>query len=348
MIRMPRLLIVGSGVTGALTASLVRQERKDLEIVVWDKAKGAGGRMSTSRSPTSPSCIADLGAQYLTATPDYVRSHAQFYEDLIESELLQPMISKFEGMKKVASGTLNFVTPNGSGSLVKYYLNKSGAEVHFEHEVESIQRSEKSHWLVTTSSGASEKFEAVVMTVPVPQLFQLKGAVPELLAQSPEITEKLKNIFFSSRYALGLFYDDCPGFLNDLPWAAKYFPDDPMIRFIAVDNFKRGSVDQLPAVVVHTSVTFGQSYLEDDKDKVQGLIVNHLPELLPGFVPPSSMKCQRWRYSQVKCPFENTPGCVTLQESPLLALGGDSFTHSNFDGCVDSAIKIVEEILKKL
>ncbi|XP_076318191.1 renalase-like isoform X3 [Tachypleus tridentatus] len=330
--------------------------------------------MSTSRSPTSPSCIADLGAQYLTVTPDYVRSHAQFYEDLIESELLQPMISKFEGMKKVASGTLNFVTPNGSGSLVKYYLNKAdtfcignaftslsifsvwgtsyvsvdGAEVRFEHEVESIQRSEKTHWLVTTSSGASEKFEAVVMTMPVPQLLHLKGSVPELLAQSPEITEKLKKVIFSSRYALGLFYDDYPGFLNDLPWAAKYFSDDPMIRFIAVDNIKRGSVDQLPAVVVHTSVTFGQSHLEDDKDKVQGLIVNHLPDLLPDFVPPSSMKCQRWKYSQVKRPYENTPGCVTLQESPLLALGGDSFTHSNFDGCVDSAIKIVEEILKKL
>ena len=36
-----------------------------------------GGRMSTSRSPDNSQCIADLGAQYVTATPTYAEKHAR-------------------------------------------------------------------------------------------------------------------------------------------------------------------------------------------------------------------------------------------------------------------------------
>ncbi|CAL8309907.1 unnamed protein product [Boreogadus saida] len=39
-----------------------------VQIVVWDKSRGTGGRMSTSRNPDGTSSLADLGAQYISAT----------------------------------------------------------------------------------------------------------------------------------------------------------------------------------------------------------------------------------------------------------------------------------------
>ena len=39
---MSRILIVGSGITGAVTASLLKTSKHDYAVTVWDKARGSG------------------------------------------------------------------------------------------------------------------------------------------------------------------------------------------------------------------------------------------------------------------------------------------------------------------
>lgn len=123
-----------------------------------------------------------------------------------------------------------------------------------------------------------------------------------------------------------------------------------------------------PSLVVHTSVSFGLENLEKDKEEVQAIIVGELAQLLPALPQPVSLKCQKWRYSQVSpdqvtlqklcslqvssnghccCPLQvltsvpDCPGHMTILDRPLLVCGGDAFTHSNFDGCVESAESVV-------
>jgi renalase len=50
---------------------------------------------------------------------------------------------------------------------------------------------------------------------------------------------------------------------------------------------------------------------------------------------------------QVVRPYPGAPGCVVLHEDPLLLAGGDGFVHSNFDGCVVSAQKMVQIVGQK-
>ena len=61
-----RVLIVGSGLTGALTAYHVRKALRDrARIDVADMARGAGGRASTTRyEGGGGSTRANTGAQY--------------------------------------------------------------------------------------------------------------------------------------------------------------------------------------------------------------------------------------------------------------------------------------------
>ena len=66
--------VVGGGLTSAATCSLIA-ERTAAELTVWDKARGAGGRMSTSRSSGNPDCTVDLGAQYISASQTYAKEH---------------------------------------------------------------------------------------------------------------------------------------------------------------------------------------------------------------------------------------------------------------------------------
>ena len=50
---------------------------------------------------------------------------------------------------------------------------------------------------------------------------------------------------------------------------------------------------------------------------------------------------------QVTKSYEDQPGVLELSQEPLLLVGGDAFTHSNFDGCVSSAEKIVQHLASK-
>lgn len=130
--------------------------------------------------------------------------------------------------------------------------------------------------------------------------------------------------------------------------------------------------DRGPSLVVHTSVSFGLEHLEKDKEEVQSIILQELYKLLPDLPQPISIKCQKWRYSQVssekfwtfRSPTQSSqwslwhplqvltaaPGCpgqMTILERPLLVCGGDAFSHSNFDGCVESALSVLS-VLKAL
>ncbi|KAJ8366146.1 hypothetical protein SKAU_G00149770 [Synaphobranchus kaupii] len=160
--------------------------------------------------------------------------------------------------------------------------------------------------------------------------------------------QKLEAASYSSRYALALFYK--AGSRIDVPWAAKYIADNPCVRFISIDDKKRNldSTDCGPSVVVHTSVPFGVRHLEETKEEVEPLILEELQKVLPGLPQPISIRFHKWRYSQVMTAVAGCPGQMTLRSKPLLVCGGDGFTHSNFDGCVESALKVLEVLKSSL
>ena len=92
---MPKILLVGSGVTSAISSHLIKRMLPSLDITIWDKANGtgklkiitfrnlwfvffivSGGRMSTSRCNDTSTTV-DLGVQYITVTQEYKKSHSK-------------------------------------------------------------------------------------------------------------------------------------------------------------------------------------------------------------------------------------------------------------------------------
>ncbi|XP_068162426.1 renalase [Antennarius striatus] len=342
---MSRVLIVGAGLTGSLCACLLRRELQSrVELVVWDKARGSGGRMSTSRPP-DPTCqSADLGAQYITATPAYAQSHHSLYSELLSSGVLQPLNAPIEGLRK-QDGSRDYVTPLGMSSVVKHFLSQSGAALFFERHVTGLYRRGAS-WEVQRRAGPSEVFDVVVLTMPVPQILQLEGDIGQMLSEQQR--QQLDRVRYSSRFALALFFP--PGAVLSLPWAARYVPDNPCIRYVAADAHKRNAdvPGRGPSLVVHTSVPFGLEHLEDNKEDVQPIILQELYQLLPDLPQPIATKCQKWRFSQVLTAVPSCPGHMTVHQQPLLVCAGDAFSHSNFDGCVESALSALSAVKASL
>lgn len=51
---------------------------------------------------------------------------------------------------------------------------------------------------------------------------------------------------------------------------------------------------------------------------------------------------------QVLTSVPDCPGHMTVLDRPLLVCGGDAFSHSNFDGCVESAQSVVASLKASL
>uniref|UniRef100_A0A672FGN2 Renalase, FAD-dependent amine oxidase n=1 Tax=Salarias fasciatus TaxID=181472 RepID=A0A672FGN2_SALFA len=313
---MSRVLIVGAGLTGSLCACLLRRElQSKVHIVVWDKSRGAGGRMSTSRSPDPSSHPADLGAQYISATPAYAQSHQRYH-------------------------TPEHTTPNYHHTPEHVTVNHNTPE-HITRADLFLERH-----VTGRKVGESETFDAVVLTMPVPQILQLEGDVGPLL--SVQQKQQLDGVAYSSRFALALFFP--PDAVFSFPWGARYVSESDCIRYIAVDPRKCRSdpAGRGPSMVVHTSVPFGVEHLEEDKEEVKPVILQELYKLLPDLPQPISIKCHKWRYSQVLTTVPDCPGHMTVLNQPPLVCGGDAFTHSNFDGCVESALSLLGALKSSL
>lgn len=328
--------------TSALTSALLRRELPHAELFLWDKANGAGGRMSTSRSPHDPNCSVDLGVQYISATPEYAQLHKTYYDELLGAGILAPLNSRVEGMRTIAEGTTNYVTPKGSSSIVKHFLKEADVTPKFQHNVSSIDLKD-GKWSVKTQSGEADVFDVVVLTMPVPQVLGLTGTIRELLEKDEKLLSDLKSVEYSSRYALGLFYEEGAQVrLKDTGTAAQYITNDPIARFVALDNKKRGADAGSPSVVLHTSIPFGKANVEKTPDQVKPVLLKCIKDLYPDWPEPKAVKCQKWRYSQVTSAFPGLPGSVMVADG--LVVGGDGFTHSNMDGCIESAKAVVEAV----
>ena len=147
---------------------------------------------------------------------------------------------------------------------------------------------------------------------------------------------------YSTRFVLGLYYDQRVELGGD--WACQYIANHSVVRFISVDNLKRGKPDHPTSVLVHSTVPFGLANAHRAHEEVAPELLAAARELVPALPHTEDRKSLKWLYSQVHRGLPDTPGSVTLSSSPALVVGGDAFTQSNFDGCVKSAKSITESV----
>ena len=179
--------------------------------------------------------------------------------------------------------------------------------------------------------------------MPVPQILALPGMNSIL---DSTMTGKLSKVNYSSRYALGLFYDTSLDFLN----GTQYTKSDEVFAFVSNDPSKRQNPNQPISVVFLTTTSWGLKHLETPIPEVEKILTEQYKSRYPNWPQPSWVKCQRWRYSQVLQPFEGCPKAVILQDKPLLIAAGDGFVAQNatVDGCIASAHSVMDILKSKL
>lgn len=213
---MPKILIVGCGLTGAATYHYLCGLHPHLKssIQIWEAASSIGGRMSTDRCLQSFSSC-DLGAQYITKNTEMFDDTYHFLSSTNTLVKLRDN-AVVDGMRPEHLVKTHFIAPQGTSSIVGSLAQ--GANLHLGKKLlslnyDSINRKVLATGVrrINTSGGwpanaassnlfnitasstdathETEEFDAVVLGILAPQILSLEGNFLDSV-DSVDTTEK--------------------------------------------------------------------------------------------------------------------------------------------------------------
>jgi len=336
---------VGAGLTGAVTASHLRSAMPAATLELWEKAAAPGGRMCTKRSPLEPRTpVVDMGAQYISTTPEDLEVHHEQYSALLDGGVIRALAAPVLGCRRPKEDK-HFVAPRGMAAVVQHFVGRAKPRVRTQTLVESISSAPEGGWEVSAGD-VRERFDRVVITIPVPQMLNLGGDLLPAIDGVAGLRTALDSVRYSARFCLAAFFpadsrlalpgQDVAREVSDAPCGMYVHRQDVPFCFVAVDTARRGvgSQDGI-SVLAHTSHAWGQQHIEATREEMLPVLRQHLMQLFPEWPSPVAALCHKWRYSQV----QTGPGLGegAIEVAPGLVLTGDAFTHSHVTGCLQAA-----------
>ena len=321
-----RIVVVGAGMTGLTAARVLSHQGHD--VVVVDKARGPGGRMSTRR-------IAELrfdhGAQYFTARDPHFSRHVAAWR---ERGLVRAWDARIATVGDRAGGSKSHVTERFVAipgmSAICSELSKELADCRFGWEVRKLKR-RGSGWLLTSSERQTLECDVLVMTTPPEQA--------RALLADPEVDELTGDVEMLPCWALMLVLDQ--------PLFAEYdaaFVNRGPLGWVSGQR-SRPERPAAEAWVLQANPEWSSVHLEKPADKVRDLLIEAARDLpLSQDFKVESAVAHRWRYALARKPLDC--GAIWLS-SKNLALAGDWCHGSRVEGAFLSGTEAAERIIKE-
>jgi photolyase PhrII len=276
-----RVAVVGAGLAGAAAArALVDQGHA---VTVYEKSRGAGGRMATRRAPEGQW---DFGAQYFHARDPRFRRQAAEWR---ARGLLAPWAGRIANLRHggYSPGTRDaqrLVGVPGMNVLARDLLD--GAELRTLAKVGALAR-DAARWRLLDDEGALlGDADVVLVAVPPAQASPLVAASAALRARAdgacmqPCWTLRV-------RLAAPLA----------LPFDAAHVGDSPL-AWIACDDSRPGRGTQALHWVLHATAAWSRDHLELDPDVACAQLLDAWRAALGAHAPiVASAEAHRWRYA---------------------------------------------------
>lgn len=278
----PRLAVVGAGLAGLVCAS--RAARAGWAVRVFEKARGAGGRLSTRRVGE---LHFDHGVQYFTARdPEF----AAFVDEAVAAGAAAPWACRVATISRGSvtpevDGPARFVGTPGMSGLVKPLAAE--AELHRSTRVGAIVRDGGAWRLASAEGDPLGSFDAVVVAAPAPQAAPLLAAAPALAARAAAIPMRP-------------CWAGLVAFVEPLAAAAGFdaaFVEGSPLAWIARNAAKPGRPEG-EAWVLHATASWSEERVDATPDDVAGALADALREILGQALPPVVHRsAHRWLYA---------------------------------------------------
>jgi hypothetical protein len=265
-----RIAIIGAGLSGlACAASL---DEHGHEVVVFDKGRGAGGRMSTRRVQIPGGTVSfDHGAQYFTAHDPGFQARLQSWS---EAGLAAPW---------PAAGADAFVgTPSMNAPLRQLATE---LDVRLSQRIDILAR-RPDGWHLQGAGGAAGPFDAVLVALPAEQAAVLLRNVNAGFAQRAADTPSAPCWTVMAAFAQRLPVEtDVLQHRGPIDWAAR--------------NSAKPGRSGPEAWVIQASPEWSATHLEDEPVAVLQALLSAFADTLDVVLPmPLSATAHRWRYAR--------------------------------------------------
>jgi len=268
-----RVAIVGAGIAGLACADRLRDS--GIATVLFDKARGPGGRMSTRRVETAAGTAhIDHGAQFFTVRNPAFRAQVSSWEAL-------GLVARWsEAAPDAWIGTPTMNAP------VRHMT--AHHDVRFGHHVHGIVK-EPGGWRVRFDDRLEGPFGAVVIALPAEQAAAILG-LHDFSMASDALSARSQPCW-TAMVVLG-------GRL-DIP--VSHFSDSGIIAWAARNSAKPGR-NEPEAWVVQGSGTWSAAHAEQDAAEVARTLFEALGEHCSGgaLPPVLSLTAHFWRFAMAQ------------------------------------------------
>jgi len=316
--------VIGAGISGLSCAT--RLQAQGLQVQVFEKSRGASGRMSTRQTEETS---ADHGAQYFTArNPLFLKAlHAWIQADV--AAVWQPQLKVYEASqwRDSPSQENRYVGKPAMNSPGKFLAQNVSA--HYSQTIDKVSRKNGKWQLHSAESGdLGATFDWLVLALPAPQALALLETSGEPLDTST-LQFQMKGCWtVMAEFNASLH----------LPFDAA-FVNGEIISWVAKNNSKPGRSGR-ESWTLHATPQWSQEWIELEKEEAAKRILECAQKL--GFVAqPAKVSVHRWRYASGS--LDPTPQ-FKVDKNRKLGLCGDWLNGGRVEGAWLSGHHLAAEI----
>jgi len=324
------IAIIGAGISGLTCATELA--RQSFSVVVFDKARGPGGRMSTRRVPELGAGVGfDHGAQYFTARSTELRTRVDQWS---KAGVVRPWDGRLaalgpEGVEPSGRETERFVGTPGMNAVCRHLASE--IDLRLGVQVEQIMRNARG-WTLVDSEGAHHgPHEFLICSAPAPQTAKLlEREAPEIATRAAAVRmQPCWAVLAAFSDALSVPFDGC--FINEGPlsWAAR-------------SSAKPGRKVSPDRWVLHAGPIWSAQHLEEASAQVAERLLGAFFQVSKSEPrSPAWLTAHRWRYALAENALDE--GFVF---DPRLRVGacGDWANGNRVEGAFLSGLGLAREI----
>jgi renalase len=296
--------IIGAGIAGLACAQRLRAA--GVQVAIWEKSLGVGGRTATRHHASG--CSFDHGAQYFTVREASFRQQVERWRAAGVVDVWQGRIVTWkEGRPQpLHDQPERYVGVPGMNALAKELA--VGLNIQTRLAIETLQPSPRG-WRVVGSGGEVHgPFDAVVSTVPAPQTAKLfQGSAGDFQPRLPAATmSPCWAVMLEPAEPIAVEFD--AAFVHDSPlgWIAR--------------NSSKPQRGPRETWVLHATAEWSQSHLELGPESAAESLLRAFAIVVGKALPPSrSVVAHRWRYALPTQPL--TERCLWDRRAGLGACG---------------------------
>lgn len=277
-----RTVVIGGGIAGALCARTLHDHGE--EVIVLDKGRGPGGRLSTRRGE---GVSWDHGCPSFTARTGLLRGSLRAWA---EEGLVAPWEGLHgalrEGQFTPSTAPAPWVGVPGMSAVVRHLLADVPAQ--FATRVVSVTGG-AGGWAVALETGETVHADRVVVATPAAQ------AVPLL---PPSLAAEVGRVVHAPVWVALLRFATAV----DLPWESAQV-DDPVLAWAGRQRQKPGR-SRAEAWVLHATGTWSEAHREDRPEEVVAALVDGLARCAGVVQAPAEAAAHRWLYGRISAGLE--------------------------------------------